>query len=442
MRLKSLCTAYAGSPEASDKESFADLIDSVLEQRRKCLTLPCSDGRQMGSIFCRERAECCRSASPDRDRWIVSGICAQPWRDLYSKNDLAMAEVNGYLNEAWDAASSMEHSSERDEIYDAMTRLEAQAISIQRDKIPGLNLAETFDLFTAVLGEFIGVRSANDYGSANAEFWCKNCPNDSRKNCPFRSFGGNSTSCECPGGILSRPGQPIWSVSSEAQLSSRYILCSDKAKVYRAWMEALSLSSAEFDFSTEQFELLEKRFQSTCFSRKGQLGYILAIGPVLGLFACLLTIFSLCQYCATTGLPGMTLNFILLAISMTLVSFWPLSFTGSAELVSRYAYCWGHQESNVFLHTNSDTPAAPMTFTGQPCYDINSDGEHAENPFIRQLALGTGGYVTGAVLLVISLLLMIGVISKHSEAVLEAKLARPDAYVNHTPQDDPRADQL
>jgi hypothetical protein len=36
-----------------------------------------------------------------------------------------------------------------------------------------------------IFGEFIGVTKADKYDTANPEFWCKNCPDDARKNCPF-----------------------------------------------------------------------------------------------------------------------------------------------------------------------------------------------------------------------------------------------------------------
>jgi len=37
------------------------------------------------------------------------------------------------------------------------------------------------------------------------------------------------------------------------------------------------------------------------------------------------------------------------------------------------------------------------------------------------------GYVTGGVLMIIALILMLAIVSKHSDVVLESKLARPDA---------------
>jgi len=59
-------------------------------------------------------------------------------------------------------------------------------------------------------------------------------------------------------------------------------------------------------------------------------------------FSCIFTIFSLFKYCATTGLPSMTYNFVLLAISMTLISFWPLSFTGAGAEFNYHQICGGY----------------------------------------------------------------------------------------------------
>lgn len=126
----------------------------------------------------------------------------------------------------------------------------------------------------------------------------------------------------------------------------------------------------------------------------------------------------------------MAFNFVLLTISMTLISFWPLSFTGAAGLIARYSFCWGLQDSadypNILLNATSSAKsrAAPVLFTGQSCYDINSEGEHSMNPFIEQLGVYNAGYVTGGVLMILSLVMMLGIVSKHADQVLEIKLAR------------------
>mmetsp|Transcript_24110 Transcript_24110/g.20265 ORF Transcript_24110/g.20265 Transcript_24110/m.20265 type:complete len:421 (-) Transcript_24110:164-1426(-) len=378
--LHTMCKSYSGSPEVSDTTSFTALITKVLEQREECLTKPSQQ----------EILECCKSHSPSEDSWYFSGICAKPWLSGFSlKNDT------------------------------------------------GLNLGESLDLFTSVLSDFIGVAHSNEYANANAEFWCKNCPNDYRKNCPFDppdddvAMPGMQSSglCECPGGKLSTKDEHFWSSSADSSLSGRYILCSDQAKVYRSWIEALFPRSAQPEWTSAHYEAAEQRFYNTCFSRKGQLGFILTVGPVLGVFSCIFTIFSLFKYCATTGLPSMTYNFVLLAISMTLISFWPLSFTGAAGLIARYSFCWGLQDTVVVLNATygAQGRAAPVLFTGQPCYDINSAGDHETNPFIEQLGVFNAGYVTGGVLMIIALILMLAIVSKHSDVVLESKLARPDA---------------
>jgi len=196
------------------------------------------------------------------------------------------------------------------------------------------------------------------------------------------------------------------------------------------------------DWFEKHYQAAEDRFYRTCFARKGELGFILSVGPVLAVFAALFTLFSLIKYCATTGLPGMAFNFVLLAISMTLISFWPLSFTGAAGLIARYSFCWGLQDTPVVNnaeHSIDDhTHSAPVLFTGAPCYDMNSKGEREYNPFIEQLGTFSAGYVSGGVLMIMSMLMMLSIVSKNADVVLESKLARPDA----TPAADPREDQL
>jgi len=376
--LSTMCMAHSGSPEWSDRKSFETLIDTVINARMECV----AKGEPA------EILACCQKKSTGRMPWFLSGICAEPWLSGFSRSNNT-----------------------------------------------DLNTAETLRLFTSILGDFIGVDSPNNYDMANAEFWCKNCPNDYRRNCPFDApppgvaLPGMEASglCDCPGGRLSREGEPFWASSPETQLAGRYILCSDQAKVYRAWIEAL-FPREYTAWEDKHYELAEKRFYRTCFSRKGQLGYILTVGPVLGVFAGIFTIFSLFKYCATTGLPAMTFNFILLTISMTLISLWPLSFTGAAGLIARYSYCWGLQNSVVVENatTSVSSRATPTLFTGQPCYDINSEGRHESNPFIEQLGVFNAGYVTGGVLMILALVIMLGIVSKHSDVVLEAKLARPN----------------
>jgi len=286
------------------------------------------------------------------------------------------------------------------------------------------------------------VQSPNHYDTANAEFWCKNCPNDYRKNCPFDPVENVTAGdvCKCPGGELSK-GE-FWAIAPENQRAGRYILCSDQAKVYRAWIEALYPPEYHPDWFEKHYQAAEDRFYRTCFARKGELGFILSVGPVLAVFAALFTLFSLIKYCATTGLPGMAFNFVLLAISMTLISFWPLSFTGAAGLIARYSFCWGLQDTPVVNnaeHSIDDhTHSAPVLFTGAPCYDMNSKGEREYNPFIEQLGTFSAGYVSGGVLMIMSMLMMLSIVSKNADVVLESKLARPDA----TPAADPREDQL
>jgi hypothetical protein len=189
--LANMCQAYSGSPEISTKESFTELITSVMAQRRACLSKPTQD----------ELMACCLAKTLPGKQWWQSGICAKPW---------LWKDGKGF---------SLTNSS-------------------------GLNLQESMELFTSILGDFIGVDQPFHYGLGNAEFYCKNCPNDFRKNCFFDPpkgevpVAGAEELCDCPGGKLSEPGQPFWAMSAD-QAAGKYVLCSDQAKVFRSWIEAI-----------------------------------------------------------------------------------------------------------------------------------------------------------------------------------------------------------
>ena len=57
-------------------------------------------------------------------------------------------------------------------------------------------------------------------------------------------------------------------------------MCSDKAQVYEAWVQALFPS-----WGKEELAQVRSRFESKCWQSKGSIGYILTAGPVLALFA-------------------------------------------------------------------------------------------------------------------------------------------------------------
>ena len=212
--LDTMCKAYSGSPEHADRNSFTELIDDVLNQRQACLSLGnYSAFQDEGS----ELMKCCLAHSKPGSSPVsvlLHGICADPWYDQFSTTNSS-----------------------------------------------GLSLHDTLKLFTDILGDFIGVPAPNQYGNANAEFWCKNCPNDARANCPFDPPKESTYEglCTCPGGKISSSREHFWSMSPESQLSGRYILCSDQAKVYRQWIEALFPLSVWTDMKVEHFDLAEKR---------------------------------------------------------------------------------------------------------------------------------------------------------------------------------------
>lgn len=283
-------------------------------------------------------------------------------------------------------------------------------------------------LLTAILGGFFGVGNASGYDSANAEFWCRNCPNDYRKNCPFipTDSGGqpisNSNVCNCPGGTVSQPGQAFWATVGDSSLAADYIQCSDKTLVYQAWIAALFP-----EFTLEQVSHAAGTFNNRCLQNRASVGYILVIGPALTIIAGILCMLSLHSAFANTPIPVAGFEVAMLAVALELISFWPLSFTGAAGLISRYTLCSGYSYP-VVLNATSTTArtgprAAPVFYNGSPCYDLNSEGSSSPNPFVQQLGVFNAGYVSGGVLVIISLICMLAVVSKHTDVIFELKLA-------------------
>lgn len=362
--LSSYCQAYSGSPDFSTTVSFKELSNTALARRQACLAL---NGTS--------RDACCDKIGG------YSGLCTSP-------------SVN--LGASFRATNS----------------------TAARYKM---------EMMTQLLGDFFGVISASRYDEANAEFWCKNCPNDVRKNCPFVPDSGaaitDSQLCSCPGGLISKPGQAFWATIGDAALASDFIVCSDKTTVYKAWIQALFP-----EFTTTLVEHAASRFLSKCYQGRAVVGYILIIGPVLAIISGVLSAVSLFPALANSPVPAVSFQMTMLAIALEFVAFWPLSFTGAASLISRYSFCAGLSAPVVL---NASTPvkgsaaprAAPTFYNGSPCYDLNSEGQQAENPFVQQLGVFNAGYLTGGVLVIISLVLLLGVISRHSDAVFERKLA-------------------
>jgi len=98
-------------------------------------------------------------------------------------------------------------------------------------------------------------------------------------------------------------------------------------------------------------------------------------------------------------------------------------------LIASYSFCWDIKDSVVVLNASNyaRSIAAPVLFTGQPCFDINSEGQKMNNPFVQQLMAYNAGYVSGGTLMIIALVIMLWLLSKHADVVLESKLARPEA---------------
>ena len=325
--LSSYCQAYSGSPDFSNTASFKELANTALARRQACLTL---NGTQ--------RDACCAKIGG------YSGLCSSPTVNLGSS-------------------------------------VKATNATIAQFKM---------QMMTQLLGDFFGVTSASRYDEANAEFWCKNCPNDVRKNCPFISSdsGASITDtqlCSCPGGQISKPGQPFWATIGDAALASDFIVCSDKATVYKAWIQALFP-----EFTTYLVDHASSRFLSKCYQGRAVVGYILTIGPALGIISGILSAASLFPALANSAVPAVSFQMTMLAIALEFVAFWPLSFTGAASLISRYSFCAGLSAPVVL---NASTPAqgstapraAPTFYNGSPCYDLNSEGQRSENPFVQQV---------------------------------------------------------
>mmetsp|Transcript_18689 Transcript_18689/g.44502 ORF Transcript_18689/g.44502 Transcript_18689/m.44502 type:complete len:429 (-) Transcript_18689:105-1391(-) len=377
--LPKLCEAYSGSDEVSDVQGFQVFIQAVLEQRDMCLDMAVSPNFDAEEN--RAAVECCRLHSPSsagRDGWILKGVCAKPW----------LTNLNIFT----------ETANER-----LMTP------------------HEKMDLYTSILGDFIGVSSAGKYFEANPEFWCKNCPNDYRRNCPFEP-PPNSTDqlCACPGGRIAAPDDAFWAMEGDHQLTSDFVTCGEKAKVYRSWLEALFE-----DWSKDELDNAERQFNSKCWQGKGALGYILTCGPVLSVFAGFFCGLAHVPIFANSPIRDIGFNFAMLAISLTLVAFWPLSFTGAAGIISRYNFCAGLEYPvvhNLTAHPTSRYRNAPVFFNGNPCYDLNSAGEVRYNPFVMELGKFNSGYVSGGVLVILALSSLLAVISKGADVIVEEKL--------------------
>jgi hypothetical protein len=114
--LSMYCQAYSGTPDLSTAASFKTLISSAFATRQACLAL---NGTS--------RDACCATIGG------YTGLCARP------DSRVAIASTG--------------------------------AIGSAHEKM---------SLLTAILGGFFGVGNASGYDSANAEFWCRNCPNDYR----------------------------------------------------------------------------------------------------------------------------------------------------------------------------------------------------------------------------------------------------------------------
>eukprot|EP00285_Hemiselmis_virescens_P007878 CAMPEP_0173390898 /NCGR_PEP_ID=MMETSP1356-20130122/16491_1 /TAXON_ID=77927 ORGANISM="Hemiselmis virescens, Strain PCC157" /NCGR_SAMPLE_ID=MMETSP1356 /ASSEMBLY_ACC=CAM_ASM_000847 /LENGTH=415 /DNA_ID=CAMNT_0014348393 /DNA_START=109 /DNA_END=1356 /DNA_ORIENTATION=- len=284
------------------------------------------------------------------------------------------------------------------------------------------------EILTTVVGVFMSVYDPSSYDRANPEFWCKNCPNDWRKNCPFDPVDSDNTTsgvqvdkvCDCPGGQLSKTGVPFWATITDNQLATRYLLCSDKADVYEEWANAIFPEWDQADLSQ-----VRQRFEAKCWQGKGSIGYILTAGPVLATFTGLFSIAGLFKRVANTPVPVIGFNLGMVAVAVSLVSFWGLSLTGASGLISRYAVCKGY-ESPVVVNGSKAAGTVrhtPELYNGAPCADLNSEGQYAYNPFISELGSYNGGYVSGGILTILALFCMLAINAKVSDVVMEAKLA-------------------
>lgn len=362
IRLSSLCTTHSGSGELSDATSFNALINAGFEKRTGCLQ----------KVDPAEKAKCCS---------VYDGLCEHP--------------------EIIDRATF-------DQIQDAAFKM---------------------DLVTDIFGEFIGVSKADKYDTANPEFWCKNCPDDARKNCPFVPIDIDNTTagvqidrvCDCPGGKVSTPATPFWDTITDDFLSIRYVMCSDQADVYEEWIKAVFPR-----WELNNYAQARARFETKCWQNKGSTGYILTIGPSLALFAGIFSIAGFFSCAANSPVPVVAFNLGMVSMAIVFVAFWALSLTGASTLISRYALCHGYSEPIVV----KDRPDAfglirhaPELYNGSPCADLNSNLEWQLNPFISELGAYNGGYFSGGVLVILSLILMLGINAKVSDVVMEKKLA-------------------
>jgi hypothetical protein len=89
---------------------------------------------------------------------------------------------------------------------------------------------------------------------------------------------------------------------------------------------------------------------------------------------------------------------------------------------------------NKFTHTHTISLAPPFSPTLSHslccCLSLTFAPSHLPLPHtldLFQLGVYNAGYVTGGTLMIIALIIMLWLLSKHADVVLESKLARPEA---------------
>lgn len=250
---------------------------------------------------------------------------------------------------------------------------------------------------------------------ADPSMWCKylpSCPPGAT--CKANMVIDPGTSGTWKGRLISP--DPNWNMATGiGHDMTQRIRCADKTGVYGSMLSAIytDLNGVwQLDpdtnglWSSNTVATAANRFMVQCATAKGAEGYILGTGPVLSVLACLVSGLTLCNYFGGPSTTALAKGLGLLAMALTLVDFWVISYQASTQYLGSYMFCGGN--------------IAPIVvdgyyFDGTPCLDLTSQGQQALNPYLYVTGTMTTVYTAGGVCNIIAIVLFIVSISKTIE---------------------------
>jgi len=250
---------------------------------------------------------------------------------------------------------------------------------------------------------------------ADPQMWCKHLPQcPAGATCLANIVTNAGTSGTWTGRQISP--DPNWNMASGiGHDMTQRIRCGDKARVYRDMLTAVytdlnGVYQLDPDtnglWSADKVAIAADRFAIQCATAKGAEGYILGTGPVLSVLACLASGLTLCNYFGGPTTTALAKGLGLLAMAMTLVDFWIISYQASTQYLGSYMFCGSNLAPIV---------ANGLYFDGTPCLDLTSTGGQALNPYLYWTGLMTTVYTAGGVCNIIAIVLFIVSISKTIE---------------------------